>query len=338
MWKLQTIKVFSGGSGGAPKQVIRSRQSWLDSLAVETTVFGLQSVHRYGVLGSDQHSLWSYAMFRAEQTQSFCKGLPFSPQDQLALIVSNELSVLYAVTPLLQLLCRRASRLGVQVHCVEKIIVGGSCWPERLTGLCQRTFPRAEIICFYGAAELGYVAYSGPAEPLRPFPGVEVRADAQAQLWVRSPLTICPNEWLASGDRVAWADPDLALHSGRNFYLLGRVDRVINQSGVKIQPEPIEEQLRSKLDCSELALLGLPDPLRGERLALLLGPELASRYVELKRVMQELPPPMALTLKGARLLQLNAWPTGANGKLSHKALAEAAPSGHPIHRRALESS
>lgn len=45
---------------------------------------------------------------------------------------------------------------------------------------------------------------------------------------------------------------------------------------------------------------------------------------------------MALTLKGVKLLQLNAWPTGANGKLSHKALAEAAPSGHPIHRRALE--
>lgn len=103
---------------------------------------------------------------------------------------------------------------------------------------------------------------------------------------VRSPFALTSGSPLAS---CCWADPDLALYSGRNFYLLGRVDRVINQSGVKIQPEPIEEQLRSKLDCSELALLGLPDPLRGERLALLLGPELVSRYVELKRAMQELP-------------------------------------------------
>ena len=129
---MQAIKVFSGGSCGAPKEVIRPRQSWLDSLTIETRAFGLRSAHRFGVLGSDQHSLWSYAMFRSEETQSFCKGLPLSPKDQLELIVSNKLSVLYAVTPLLQLLCRLASRLGVQVHCVEKIIVGGSC-PARLS-------------------------------------------------------------------------------------------------------------------------------------------------------------------------------------------------------------
>ena len=334
---MQAIKVFSGGSCGAPKEVIRPRQSWLDSLTIETRAFGLRSAHRFGVLGSDQHSLWSYAMFRSEETQSFCKGLPLSPKDQLELIVSNKLSVLYAVTPLLQLLCRLASRLGVQVRCVEKIIVGGSCWPERLTGLCQQTFPRAEIFCFYGSVELGYVAYSEPSEPLQPFPSVEVRTDIQNQLWVRSPLTISTDEWLASGDCVAWVDPVSASCTGRSFYLLGRLDRVINQSGIKIQPEPIEEQLRSKLDCSELALLGLPDSLRGERLALVLGPELVSRYVELKREIQELPHPMAFTLKGAKLLQLQAWPTQANGKFSLKGLVDEIPKGSFIQRTALES-
>jgi hypothetical protein len=91
------------------------------------------------------------------------------------------------------------------------------------------------------------------------------------------------------------------------------------------------------LDCSELALLGLPDSLRGERLALALGPELVSRYVELKREMQELPHPMALTLKGAKLLQLQAWPTQANGKFSLKGLVDEIPRGSFIQRRALES-
>ncbi|MGA1301146.1 MAG: hypothetical protein ACO3X3_01455, partial [Burkholderiaceae bacterium] len=213
-------------------------------------------------------------MFRGEQTQSLCKGLPVSPRDQLASILASELSVLYAVTPLLQLLCRQASRLGVQAYCVEKIIAGGSAWPARLTELCRETFPNAQLICFYGAAELGYVAHSGPSEPLRPFPGVQLRTDEQGQLWVRSPLTMSPSEWLASGDCVTWASTDADVNPKLGFYVCGRVDRVINQAGSKIQPEPIEEYLKSALETTELALLGIPDSLRGERLALLLGPEL----------------------------------------------------------------
>ena len=334
----ETIKVFSGGSCGDPKQLLRPRQSWLDSLSLETQAFGLRPDHRYGVLGSAQHSLWSYAMFRGEQTQSLCKGLPVSPREQLASILASELSVLYAVTPLLQLLCGQASRLGMQAHCVEKIIAGGSAWPARLTELCRRTFPKAQIICFYGAAELGYVAHSEPSEPLRPFPGVQLRTDEQAQLWVRSPLTMFPSEWLASGDCVAWASIDRDVNPELGFYVRGRVDRVINQAGSKIQPEPIEEYLRSALETSELALVGIPDSLRGERLALLLGPELQFRYSELGHAMRNLPESMGALLKGAKLLQLKAWPTQPNGKLSLKALAEELPRGDLLDRRVIEGS
>ena len=338
LFNLETIKVFSGGSCGDPKQLLRPRQSWLDSLTVETQAFGLRPDHRYGVLGSAQHSLWSYAMFRGEQTQSLCKGLPVSPRDQLASILASELSVLYAVTPLLQLLCRQASRLGVQAYCVEKIIAGGSAWPARLTELCRETFPNAQLICFYGAAELGYVAHSGPSEPLRPFPGVQLRTDEQGQLWVRSPLTMSPSEWLASGDCVTWASTDADVNPKLGFYVCGRVDRVINQAGSKIQPEPIEEYLKSALETTELALLGIPDSLRGERLALLLGPEIQFRYSELGHAMRNLPESMGTLLKGAKLLQLKAWPTQRNGKLSLKALADELPRSDLLDRRVIEGS
>ena len=329
---IETIKVFSGGSCGDPKQLQRPRQSWLDSLSLETQAFGLGPDHRYGVLGSAQHSLWSYAMFRGEQTQSFFKGLPVSPRDQLACITANELSVLYAVTPLLQLLCRQAVRLGVQAHCVEKIIAGGSAWPVQLTELCRATFPKAQIICFYGAAELGYVAHSGPSEPLRPFPGVQLRTDARAELWVRSPLTISPKKWIASGDCIVWASTDGDVNPELGFYVRGRVDRVINQSGVKIQPEPIEEQLKFAMACSEIALLGLPDSLRGQRLALFLGPQLASRHGELWGAIRRMPDPLCTLLQGAKALELKTWPLQSNGKLSLNALLKESLRGTVIPR------
>jgi long-chain acyl-CoA synthetase len=333
----EIIQVFSGGSCGEPKRLSRPRVSWLNSLAIETQIFGLKPDYRYAVLGSAQHSLWAYAMFRAQQTQAFCKGLPLSPRHQLATICANNISVLYAVTPLLHTLCRYADSRDAEVPCVEKIIVGGATWPESLTLLCQKTFPEAEIICFYGAAELGYVAHSKPAEPLQSFPQVQIRTDSQDQLWVRSPLTICPDDWLASGDRIAWADTHLGKQDQARFLILGRVDRVINQSGVKIQPEPIEEALGLTLDSSQLALLGRPDPLRGERVTLVLGPELQSRHIEVKEALQNLSCSAAPSLRAARLLQINAWPTRSNGKLNLKGLLEEIPKGRPIPQGAFEA-
>lgn len=305
------------------------------SLDLETKIFCLKATDRYGILGSKQHSLWAYATFRAEQTQSFCMGFSASPKEQLKSILSTKVTVLYAVTPLLQLLCGYALRVGTEVSSVEKIIVGGAYWPASLTESCIKVFPRAEIFCFYGATELGYVAYARPPRPLCPFPSVEVRGDDQDQLWVRSPLTIRPDHWLASGDRIAWVDPDAADKSRLGFSILGRVDRVINQSGVKIQPEPIEEAVSLALDSSELALVGLPDPLRGERMTLLLGPDLQYRHIEVKNALHDLAGLMTPGLKGVRLLQLKGWPTRSNGKLNLKGLLEEIPRGRPVPRAAL---
>jgi acyl-coenzyme A synthetase/AMP-(fatty) acid ligase len=328
--RLQTIDVFSGGSTGSPKKMTRPVQSWLDSLGVETHVFGLTGYDRYGILGSDSHSLWAYAMFRAEHTGALCVGLRGSPREQFRSIALQRLSVLYAITPLLNLFCRYAFASGQTLLSVEKIIAGGAAWPEGLALLCKKVFPKAEVHCFYGSVELGYVGHAKPNEPMWPFPGVEVHSDEQQQLWARSALTIAPMQWLASGDRMAWADQIKPSSSAsqtpnaRAFHVLGRVDRLINQAGIKIQPEPIEEELQFALDCTELAVVGLPDHLRGERIGLILGPALKERYLKVREAFQALPHAYARTLTGAKIIQLDHWPRLANGKLSLEELKKEA--------------
>ena len=90
------------------------------------------------------------------------------------------------------------------------------------------------------------------------------------------------------------------------------------------------------LDSSQLALLGRPDPLRGERVTLVLGPELQSRHIDVKGALQSLSGPTAPSLRAVRLLQINVWPTRSNGKLNLKGLLEEIPKGRPIPRGALE--
>jgi acyl-CoA synthetase (AMP-forming)/AMP-acid ligase II len=64
--------------------------------------------------------------------------------------------------------------------------------------------------------------------------------------------------WLRTGD-VGHLDDEGFLH------LLGRVDGVINRGGEKVYPRVVEEVLRSHPGVADVAVVGEPDPVLGER-------------------------------------------------------------------------
>ena len=70
------LHVQSGGSTGTPKLLLRPMQTWVQSAQVEAQVFGLTAQYRFAVVGSERHSLWGYAYFRAAQLGAPCLGIP----------------------------------------------------------------------------------------------------------------------------------------------------------------------------------------------------------------------------------------------------------------------
>jgi acyl-CoA synthetase (AMP-forming)/AMP-acid ligase II len=60
-------------------------------------------------------------------------------------------------------------------------------------------------------------------------------------------------------DDVGYADDAGFLH------LLGRTDGVINRGGEKVYPRVVEEVLRSHPGVADVAVVGVPDPVLGER-------------------------------------------------------------------------
>ncbi|HKN48924.1 MAG TPA: AMP-binding protein [Actinomycetota bacterium] len=64
--------------------------------------------------------------------------------------------------------------------------------------------------------------------------------------------------WLRTGD-VGYRD------AGGFLHLLGRIDGVINRGGEKVYPRHVEEVLRRHPGVAEVAVVGEPDPVLGER-------------------------------------------------------------------------
>ncbi len=63
--------------------------------------------------------------------------------------------------------------------------------------------------------------------------------------------------WLHSGD-IGYRDPD------GYFYIVDRVKDMINVSGFKVFPREVEEVLFQHPAVKEVAVIGMPDPVRGE--------------------------------------------------------------------------
>ncbi len=102
-----------------------------------------------------------------------------------------------------------------------------------------------------------------------PLPGVSTKL-VDGELFVRGP-NVFPGYWRREdATRAAFVDGyfrtgDLAVRSDDGYYTLqGRRSDVIISGGFNIYPREIEEFLQEQPGVSEAAVVGMPDPIRGE--------------------------------------------------------------------------
>jgi len=96
-----------------------------------------------------------------------------------------------------------------------------------------------------GAGELGEILIKGPNVMKGYFGNPQATAEA-----IR-------NGWLHSGD-IGYRDPD------GYYFLVDRVKDMINVAGFKVFPREVEEVLFRHAAVKEAAVVGVPDPVRGE--------------------------------------------------------------------------
>ncbi|PYI66248.1 AMP-dependent synthetase [Arthrobacter livingstonensis] len=288
---------LSSGTSGVPKAFTRSRESWRASLAQSARYFGVTPSDVTLAPGPMASSMNLYALGEALSTGStFVSLRQFSADAALHAIKHDAVTRLVLVPTVLAVVARRGLEAGQGAGAVTSIVCAGSALPAEVLDLARQWAPHATIFHYYGASELGFVAASeagvgagypcvGPA-----FPGVEISvrgSDGEVagtgvcgSIYVRGP-------YVSNG--YAWGDDGLAFNplpgsdpageawytvhdqgftdaSGR-LHVVGRASDMIVTGGVNVYPQQVEAELATAAGPGTVVVAGVPDTVRGQRVA-----------------------------------------------------------------------
>ncbi len=249
--------VFTSGSAGTPRGVLRAQDSWRASLGPLTDLLDLTAEDAVWTPGPLWSSLSLYAAWHATTVGA---ATVLADQDPAAATV---------------------------VHCVPSALGRVlAAAPPRLRAVVLAGEPvssRHRLDCadhgwrlheYYGAAELSFVGWSADGLPWRPFPGAQVQL-RRREVWVRSPYVslgaLDGRPGTLRTDDEGWAtvgDHGTALHGG--YVVTGRGSSAISTGGHTVVAEHVEQVLLAVPGVRGAVVLGLPDDRLGQVVAAVL--------------------------------------------------------------------
>lgn len=226
----------TSGSTAAARPVLRSTASWWDSFAAYSTLSGVGAGARLWVPGPPSATMNLFAAVHARVVGA-------------ALVPRPEDATHACLTP--ALLARRGDELPAGSRVV---VAGDALSPAQHATATARGL---EVVHYYGAAELSFVAAGAHAEQLRAFPGVQVRA-VGGEIRVRSPYVARPGSGALRVDD-GWATVgDRGRLDGDRLVVLGRPGTVTT-AGATVSPAEVEAEL-STVARGGCAIVAVPDP------------------------------------------------------------------------------
>ncbi len=281
----------TGGTTGAPKAVTLSHTNlvanawqqykWTDeSFGTETMMAILPFFHSYG--------LSTTVMAGAAMGATLILHHRYHTSKVIQLIEQHRPSVLHAVPAMLIAMNERLRKKPADLSSIDWVISGGAPLPEAV----GREFSKhsgALVVEGFGLSEASPVTHVGHLfrEPRYgviglPLPETQCRivetrngdidlADGNVgQLVIRGPQVML-GYWRnpqATGEalRDGWLyTGDLAIrHSDGYYSIVGRKKDLIITSGYNVYPCEVEEALRQCESVDDVAVIGVPDPQRGE--------------------------------------------------------------------------
>jgi long-chain acyl-CoA synthetase len=277
---------FTSGSTGLPKGFKRNHRSWTESFRICLSEFGEGAAETIAAPGRLSHSLFLFAMLLGIWTGAGVHLQDrFSAPRCLDVLKRLRTCCLLAVPSQLMLMFEAAERRQQRpIRSVQLVLISGARWMRHETARLRALFPDARIIEFYGASETSFIAWTESSPDLpetmvgRPFANVDLdirgtgHQGEPGMIFVRSPMLFTDYVLGADGSLVrdgAWISVrDVGfLDAERRLHLLGRENRMIITQGKNVFPEEVEAILERHPALAAASVAGLPDPLRGTRIA-----------------------------------------------------------------------
>jgi o-succinylbenzoate---CoA ligase len=217
------------------------------------------------------------------------------------------------------------------------VLVGGARAPLALLERAQAVgFP---VALTYGMTETSSQVSTAPPELVRrkpgtvgsPIPGVQIRIPREGgEILVRGAVVglrylgsanpLADGEgWLRTGD-LGRADEE------GHIWITGRVSDRIISGGVNVEPAEVERVLTGHPDVADAVVVGIPDPLWGERVVAVLIPDpLAAGAEGWERLLREVDLLVRKELTAGKrprgYIRMESLPVGPTGKVDRGALA-----------------
>lgn len=336
------VVLFSSGSTGQPRGIVRTVESWQASVGSLSAITGITQRDRVWLPGPLWSSLFLYGAFHAGAVGAQVI-LNDNHSDQ-----SAGATVVHCVPTQLPGLLQRAEAGGLPL--VRCVVVAGDHCPAALRVRCAAA--GWHLVEYYGAVELSFVAWRDDDGPFRAFPGVETEL-REGVLWVRSPYLA--RGYLAAAavpvtvstpslgspapfpglpdptrtipgraeagpfvvDQHGWATvSDLAREADGGLEVLGRGESAVTSGGHTVVVEEVERLLREIPGVREVAVLGMPHPRLGQVLAAVVVGSAVD--ATLREAFATMPAPS----RPRRWLHAESLPRTSGGKLRRDALPD----------------
>lgn len=283
--------VFTSGTTGMPKAIVRDRGSWRRSLKTGQNFFGIDGDTRSFAPGPLAHGLTLYALAETLVAGAeFIGTAHFDATRASETIAGLEIRRLVLVPTMLRRLCASPAILTS----VRKITVAGAKLTPADREAAARTFPQADIVEYYGASELGFISVAGPDDTAsatavgRAFPGVDliVLDDSERPLPPGETGTVFVDSDLIASGYVGAGDGAGLKRSGRlatvgdlgfldvdgTLHLVGRSGGMVLSGGNNIYPQEVEATLAGHAGVHAAFVLGLDHPDLGSELVAIIEP------------------------------------------------------------------
>ncbi|OOL29808.1 O-succinylbenzoic acid--CoA ligase, partial [Rhodococcus rhodochrous] len=154
---------------------------------------------------------------------------------------------------------------------LDAVLLGGAATPAPVLRRAQDA--GITVVRTYGMSETcGGCVYDGV-----PLAGTTVRVDAQSRVWLGG--ATLARGYRGLPDHPAFAEPgwfrtdDAGELTDGVLRILGRLDEAISTGGLTVVPQVVEAVLLEHPAVRECAVIGLPDPRLGQRVAAVVVPE-----------------------------------------------------------------
>ncbi len=326
---------FTSGSTGMPKGFRRHHHSWTESLRVCLDTFGQDAATCVLAPGRFSHSLFLFAMMLGLWSGAgVVVQERFSGTRMIDTLRSGRTPCLVAVPSQLVMMLELAARRAVDpIEGVRLILISGARWMRDRTQALQALFPKARIVEFYGASETSFMAWMDAAADApphavgKPFSNVDIEIrqpsppQGAGQIFVRSPMLFMDYVGLAADQTAAVRDGDWLSVRDMGYFdaqgylcLVGRENRMLVTQGKNLFPEEVEAVLLRCPGIAQAAVLGVPDPIRGQQVVAVL----ALKPAEVNLTSEQLTALCRVSLEGykvpKRFVVCAEWPLTASGK------------------------